>query len=462
MITYAAWAAAAAWLAVLAVTALATRPWRPATGPATLALRGEPPAVVSLLAGRLARGGYPATLLDLAARGWMGLGEAEPSRVMCRPSPRPLDGSLTGYERRALAHLEFRAAGVGAVPGTALDSGFEPGEDEFRERFAGEVRADARQRGLIRNRIGPGALVLLATAGIPGAVLATMALARHHQNFYLATPALIYLIILRAPWALYRRTRLTRAGQEALSVWLGFRLALIGSRSGPTAGTALLAVGGDRRIAYAAALGAAPDAVAAFSAATDRDRVWSSFGGSWHRVVVGRARHRYVPGTAELAGSAALCGLFAVLTLVILGEFGLKWAAVFLVFPGCIWWGGTLLVFGCAARAARRPALAEFDGQILKLWTENVPGDDNTPSHTRYCVAIDDGIREQAWALDVGHPAYAASRAGQLVHVRVDPRRNDLLAMTVLASGDDPPDPPRASPHPPPLPPSRPPAGRRG
>ena len=54
---------------------------------ATLALRGEPPAVVSLLAGRLARDGYPATLLDLAARGWMGLGEAEPSRVCAGPRP---------------------------------------------------------------------------------------------------------------------------------------------------------------------------------------------------------------------------------------------------------------------------------------------------------------------------------------------------------------------------------------
>lgn len=359
----------------------------------------------------------------------MGLGEAEPSRVMCRPAARPHDASLAGYERRALAHLEFRAAGTCAVPGTALDSGFEFGEDEFRERFEAEVHADACRRGLTRRRIGRGALVLLAAAGIPGTALATMALARHHQTFYVATQALVYLIILRAPWALYRRTRLTRCGQAALSAWLGFRLALIGSRSGPTAGTALLAVGGDRRIAYAAALGAAPDAVAAFSASADRDRLWSSFGGSWHRVVVGQARHRYVPGPAALAGSTALCCLFAGLTLVIRGEFGLMWATVFLVFPGCIWWGGTLLVFCCAARAAQRPALAEFDGQILKLRTEIVPGDDSTPRQTRYCIAIDDGMSEQAWALDVGHQTYAGSRAGMLVHVRVDPRRNELIAL---------------------------------
>jgi hypothetical protein len=113
--------------------------------------------VVSLLAGRLKQDGYPATLLDLAARGWIGLDEAEPSRVMCRPAAgRADDPGLTPYERRALAHLELRAAGMGAVPGTALDTGFENGEDEFRKLFRDEVRADARGRGLLRSRMGRG------------------------------------------------------------------------------------------------------------------------------------------------------------------------------------------------------------------------------------------------------------------------------------------------------------------
>ena len=105
--------------------------------------------MVSLLAGRLKQDGYPATLLDLAARGWIGLDEAEPSRVMCRRAAgRADDPGLTPYERRALAHLELRAAGMGAVPGTALDTGFEDGEDEFRKLFRDEVRAGARGRGL--------------------------------------------------------------------------------------------------------------------------------------------------------------------------------------------------------------------------------------------------------------------------------------------------------------------------
>jgi hypothetical protein len=160
MITYAFWAAAAAWLTVLAVTALATRPWRPATGPATLALRGEPPAVVSLLAGRLARGGYPATLLDLAARGWMRLGEAEPSRVMCQPSARPLDASLTPPEllpRHPGPHLPDHPAGaLGAVPADQADPGRPGGAVGVARLPPGAdrqpVRADRGHRAARRRR----------------------------------------------------------------------------------------------------------------------------------------------------------------------------------------------------------------------------------------------------------------------------------------------------------------------
>jgi len=149
MITSAAWAASGAWLAVIALIALCTRPWRPAPGPASLAMRGEPPAVVSLLAGRLHRDGYPATLLDLAARGWMGLGEAEPGRVMCQPPARPHDPGLTGYERRALAHLEFRAAGMGdpVGPGGAVGvARLPPGADRQPLRADGRDRAARRRR----------------------------------------------------------------------------------------------------------------------------------------------------------------------------------------------------------------------------------------------------------------------------------------------------------------------------
>jgi hypothetical protein len=414
-----------AWLIVLALTVLRTRLWRPAPGRPSLTPRAEPPAVVSLLAGRLKRDGYPATLLDLAARGWIGLDEAEPSRVMCRlAGGRPDDPGLTAYERRALAHLELRAAGTGAVPGTALDTGFEAGEDEFRKLFRDEVRADARGRGLLRSRIGRGTLALLEIAGAGCMVLADTAVIRHHAAGIIVLVTFTYLVFLQAPWALYRRTRLTRAGRAALAEWLGFRVALIGSRTGQTAGTAMLAVAGDRRIAYAAALGAAPDAAAAFSSSADRDYAWSSFGGSWHRVLLGTADTKYVPGPFGLAGITAFGCFYGMIVLVVLGGEGPLWAAVVAVFPGCTWWIPAIWVYGSAVRASRLPPFAEFDGQVLKRWTQS--DGDNGIDH---CIAIDDGVSQRAWTLVVGAQRYADTKAGMLVHVRVDARRNQLIAM---------------------------------
>jgi Predicted membrane protein (DUF2207) len=426
MIKLVAEVASGAWAAALVLIVLGTRWRRPAPGPASLALRGEPPAVVSLLAGCLDRDGYPATVLDLVARGWIGLGEAEPGRVTCRPTEgRADDPGLTGYERQALAHLEFRAAGLGVVPGTALDNGFEAGDDEFRTLFRNEVQADARGRGLLRSRIGRGTLVLLEAAGLASLTLTAAAMALHHAADEIIMVALVYTIFLRVPWMLYRRSRPTRAGRAALAGWLGFRAALTGSPSGQVAGTAMFASAGDRGTAYAAALGAAPDAVAAFSSAADRGQAWSSLGGRWHRVLLGSPRARYVPGVPALAGITALGCLFAAMDVLALKWFGPRWAAGFVIFPGCTWWGSAIWVYGSAARAARRPRLAEFDGQILRMWDES-DGENGT---TR-CIAIDDGLREQAWVFGVGERHYAACRAGRLVHVRADQRRNQLLDLS--------------------------------
>jgi hypothetical protein len=425
MLVHATEALSYAWLTAIALTALCTRWWRPAPGRPSLTPRDEPPAVVSLLARRLKQDGYPATLLDLAARGWIGLDEAEPSRVMCRPGTgRADDPGLTAYERLALAHLELRAAGTGAVPGTALDTGFEAGEDEFRKLFRDEVRADARGRGLLRSWIGRDTLALLEVAGAGCLVLADTAVVQHQATGIIVLVTFGYLEVLLAPWALYRCTRLNQAGRAALAEWLGFRVALIGSRSGRTAGTAMLAVAGDRRIAYAAALGAAPDAVAAFSSSADRDHAWSSFGGSWHRVLIGSPLANTVPGPFALAGITAYGCMYGVIVVAALATSGPLWAAGIALLPGSSWWAPAIWLYGSAVRASRRPRLAEFDGQVLKRWTQSCG-----ESGTDHCIAIDDGVSQRAWALIVGSQTYADTKAGMLVHVRVDPRRNQLISI---------------------------------
>ena len=86
------------------------------------------PAVISLLAGRLDKDGYAATLLDLAARGWLRLNASANGPVMCGITPGglrvPGRNGLTAYERRAFAHAVLRAGDHTEFPAAALADGF--------------------------------------------------------------------------------------------------------------------------------------------------------------------------------------------------------------------------------------------------------------------------------------------------------------------------------------------------
>ncbi len=172
--------------------------------------RGPPPAVVGLLAGRPARDGFRATLLDLAARGWFQLrqpgvligGDAMrlTGPVTCvLPSATDLT-NLLPYERRAVAHLAWHARVRGEVAADAVIRAISAGG---LRAFRDELADDARARGLTR----PAPSVTRWRTG---------------------------------------RDPLTSDGRAVLAVWRQ-RCA----RSGPVAGLG-------RDVAYAAALGAAP------------------------------------------------------------------------------------------------------------------------------------------------------------------------------------------------------------
>src|SRR5215467_4783 len=168
-----------------------------ATAPQTPVASGaEPPAVVSLLAGHLDDTGYPATLLDLAARGWFRLAEPEPGRLMCLLPPHPPGLPLASYEERASLHLARRAAGRGEVPASALAEGFADGQVAFSEAFHDEVVADARNRGLIKPRLrGRTALLLAGAALIPAVLVAgAVHVAAHPGRAFL--PVLCWLVLL--------------------------------------------------------------------------------------------------------------------------------------------------------------------------------------------------------------------------------------------------------------------------
>jgi hypothetical protein len=337
---------------------------------------------------------------------------------MARVPARPPAGELTTYEQRTLAHAAQRARPTGAVPAAALGSGFDIGDTEFAAQFEADVRAEATTLGLLTRRISRTTGVLLGV-WLTGALgLGIAALAVSSYAGWIVAVILGYVGGLRLLALLYAGTRLTGPGRAARGHWRGSRAALPGA-------PASQAGGGDRTIAYAAALGAAPDAIAAF--ALSGKLLWSSYTGSWRQVRVGDPAEQYAPGPGALAGVTALLALFAALTLIISSQFGVKWGAAFLVFPGCIWWGSCWYVYHRAAAARRLPPEAEFDGLVLRRWTYVESGDENSAGVTHYCVAIDDGRRDQAWALSIGRPAYDGTRAGMVVHARLDPRRNRLL-----------------------------------
>ena len=411
----------------------------------------EPPAVVSLLAGRLDSTGYPATLLDLAARGWFGLAEREPGRLMCVLPPAPPRQALAPYEERATLHLARRAAGRGEVPAAALTEGFADGQTAFAEAFHDEVVADARRRGLIQPTLrGRTALLLCAAALIPaGLVAGAVHVAAHPGRAFL--PVLCWLVLLWIIGLGVRGSeRLTPAGRARLNDWQRRRPGLTGtagpvsapprqrpSAAGPDPAMVLRAADGDRSVAYAAALGAAPAAVAAFTRTPAV--VWSSYGGRWRQLTIGDPAERSSPGEVGLAivASLAVSGFlaFVLIGALVPGASGMIMVAV----AGAIAVTGVLLFARARIGAQHLPRVVEFDGVVLERWTWVQKGDEGSDT-TCYGVALDDGQQDQAWTFTVDPGNYARLVPGTLVHATVSPRRNKLISATVTGAPQVPPE----------------------
>jgi hypothetical protein len=412
--------AGAGWLflfIVLLVVPPSSRPRRRAglkggTAPVPPPGGDEPPAVISLLTGKLDKLGFGVTLIDLAARGWFqvngptGQGPAGPAGAwgptgpaMCVVAAETPTGPLAPFERRVVAHVALRAGVRGEVPAPALSDGFEGGETEFMKAFREEVDADARQRGLTRprlsgRRIGLLCALLLIPAG--ALLIAVTAAHRHHALVY---AGLSYLAGCWVTGGIGISRRRSAAGQEALDRW---RSAVAGAPGG-----------GGRLLAYAAALGAAPGAVAVFAQGGTKV-AWSSYRGGWQQIEI---------ETNTWPWPRALL----VMAAVIVGPVLYFWAAIWLSTHGMVAQAGELVgltvaavIAGVLVRVAGRalfPRIAEFDGQVIRQWM--VKGDD---SPDEYHVAIDDGTSAKAWDFTIGSEPYRLLTPGTFVHARVNLR----------------------------------------
>ena len=403
-------ASAAGWLLlflVLLVLPPAARPRRDER----VAPGIEPPAVVSLLAGRLDRDGLGVTLADLAARGWFRLsgtagpaGSAGPSGpVMCVvPAETPAE-QLAPYERRVVAHVALRAGVRGEVPAPALSDSFEGGEAAFMKAFREEVTADAEQRGLRRPRLSGGRIGFLCLVlFVPAGALA-LALDAAHQGYPLAFPAVSWFVLSMVTVGVGASRRPSAAGRAVLERW---HAAADEARRGRAGGYG----GEDRFGAYAAALGRAPGAVAAF-AAPGKDLVWSSYRGSWQQLPV------------ETHGGSWPVAIAAILA-IIFGPMAYIGGVIWLFTAGLGWIGERVLeltagavLMGLAIWAARRmvPRFAEFDGQVIR---QKFIEHDEDPDE--YRVVVDDGAGATAWDLKVPAGSWRLLTPGTFVHARVN------------------------------------------
>src|SRR5262249_56159159 len=112
-------ATAVGWLLAFSLCAVVTRlPPRPAGAAAPWpGQAGERPALANLTVtrGRLNGGAYPATILDLAAKGHLAITQRMPGQLWCDlPAAAPADTGLAESERLVLAAAP-RLAGPGAA-----------------------------------------------------------------------------------------------------------------------------------------------------------------------------------------------------------------------------------------------------------------------------------------------------------------------------------------------------------
>jgi hypothetical protein len=295
-------------------------PPRPAPADDVERLRADTPAVVNLLANdaTLTAAGLRATIIDLAARGWLRIlpPDEDDELARVRPAAHANHGdSLRPHERLVLQHVIARFTTDRAIPARYLAVDV---RGSWWRRFAGLVADEARHDGLITRRWGvfdivlPGAFAVLATAcwmlgASTGQDVAVIDSVERRIVTWLLLAAIVVLAVRIVRVVVQPLFTLTNQGVAVTRQWLAVRRHLDRAGLSDLAPSALEI--GDRRLGYAAAMCLAEGAAVELPVAReDHYRAWSSVGGQ-ARLVRVRYPSRIGFGTAPyvaLAGGAIL------------------------------------------------------------------------------------------------------------------------------------------------------------
>lgn len=309
------------WLVAFGLALAATRNGVVTPGPATQEFGDEPetPAVVSLLGNRW-RGvehAAAATLLDLAARGLVELRQPgdDPARSTVHVTEAGRSAPvLLPHEQRVLERVLARAANGGAPIG-AIAFRDDKRAAAWNTALRQEIIAEARLRGLSRNRFAPllGSALLIG-AFVPGALFAVAAVMGEHGVRAAAAVGMAPGAALAFLLARSLGERATPKGLERAGHWAGVRAWLTAHEDFAQLPPAAVTVW-DRYLSYGTALGVTSltSRLLGFDSG-DRRRVWSSYGGTWRpvRIRYPRLRPGFGGSTYRLLHLATAAAVVAV------------------------------------------------------------------------------------------------------------------------------------------------------
>ncbi|MFD2763495.1 DUF2207 family protein [Micromonospora eburnea] len=442
-----------------------TKPRHIHPAPPSQDLSEEPPAVASLLGTgwQVTEDAAEATLLDLGARGYLEFRQPDndPYHTTVHLTGS-VPAGLNAYERRIYQRVKDLAMD-GVVPLTAMTFRDEKAAKSWWKALRREVIADSRARGLSRRRFGPAIVVLLVAV----AAVAAAGITYGFGHWAFRTPdkrgddleATIGAAVISFAWlstvaGRYNGERDTAAGRQAASRWMGVRDWLRGHEA--FADLPPSAVGlWDRYLAYGAALGATRTASAVIDMGMgDRTRVWSTFGGTWHRV---RVRYpssgRYGETAPKLVFRGVLLGVigyfiarYGHVVVDIAMQIDAVSASAFAPFAGLTSAlitvaGAVLLLNGCytvVRTITDLTAPKTVTGQVLwiALWrTQTSSSDDSPPQPITYYLAVDDGTSDRtvAWALPLALAGGCAT--GDTIQMTVRPWSRRVMAVNVVERG---------------------------
>jgi len=456
-------AAAAGWLLAFSLCAVVTSLLPRWAGAAALwpGRAGERAALVNLTVTRcrLSGAAYPATILDLAAKGHLVITQRMPGQLWCElPVAAPADTGLAESERLLLAHAR-RLAGRGGAPFEAVAESCASDVRGKWDPFERAVRAEGRQAGLTRPRlpvpvqaplyIGAAVVGVLAFAAVDAVPHTSGAVAPLVAAFF------AFIIPVTMVGSLSQKDRLTGRGaavgawaaREAADAAAGWRHLGPVPASPDELRALALAVAAGAPVALPGAspglaAGVRPGPKTASSRQTSETprpaAAWSSVGGQWRLVKIGPTSYLRLHPAAWLP-LAALLAVLALATSLLPSPFGELLPLLLAAGAAAAAVAG---VRGLGTRLAT-PAEVSFQGQVIARWVERRGNDDSDRDVS--CIAVDDG--ERSWSFDVSDAAFGQLALGDTVAVRASPPTGKLLSLVpqpnVADGGAAPPGQPR-------------------